>query len=121
MRCGLECMSYLLDYYEFNEQVKEKVINDMNECLSDRGISIYDFICIANRYHLLCNAVKSLWIPKRLPCVLYFKKRGTGHYMILVRKERFHFVIYDPLVQYKRINKIWLYLFWSHTCILCYN
>lgn len=122
MRCGIDCMNYLLDYYEFDELSKKTVIDEMNACLSDKGISIYDFICIANRNHLLCRAIRSVWIPKKNPCILYFKRRKhDGHFLILVKRERFHFIVYDPLVQYRKINKLWLYLFWSHICILCYN
>lgn len=121
MRCAIDCIKILIEHYEINEEKAIKLLDEVENKINEQGLSIYDFITLTNKYYLHCIAKKSMFFPKQLPCVIYLKGKRTGHYMMLMKKEHFHFIVYDPSIEYKRIHKIWLYLYWSHICILCYN
>ncbi|NBK98117.1 MAG: hypothetical protein EOM50_08865 [Erysipelotrichia bacterium] len=122
MLCGLDCINFMLVYYKFENASASLMKEAVMEATTQEGISIYDLVRIANAYGLCSKAIKSLWIPKQLPCILYLKNgEKSGHFLVLIKRRLCSFIVYDETYKYRRINKLRLYLFWSHVCILCYN
>lgn len=121
MQCGIYCIAFLLDYYEVQEYLKKSILENANAMLNEQGLSIYDLVNVL-QYAFHCYALKAIFIPNALPCILYLgTKRKTGHYLIVMKRTLFSFIVFDGEYGYKKLNKLRLYLFWSHICILCYN
>ncbi len=118
MRCAIDSVARLLKHYKMEQP---ELLLEMEALICEKGISIYDLISLCKKYELYLEARKGLFLPKRVPCILYYRHKKGGHYNVLLHKTWCKLTIYDATLGTRMINKWWFYLFYSHIYIVCYN
>lgn len=112
MKCGIDCVQFIERYYHL--QMKS-AISYLKKQISEKGISIYDMLKALSNYN--AKAYKSIFLPKKTPAILYLKGNKTGHFIVLIQKNTYSLTIYDPVFKVCKINKIMMYLQWTHIYI----
>lgn len=95
--CGAFCISMILKYYGFKEEIQNI---KKNARMNQNGISIKGMIECFKKYQIEAKAYEAslLEIDKEqmYPCILFMVYEGMGHFVVLYEKHEDYCLVADP-------------------------
>ena len=117
MDCALKCIRYLRKEVDFDV---EGLLGELEGYLTPLGISMYDMIQVSARHGLLLKGYKGWKLPSA-PAILYLWAFKGGHYVVLLKKERWTLTLFDGENDVVCVNRLRFYFFYSRRYLVCYN